>query len=169
MKNLLNKNRIFKKSEMVDNYYAIIDGVKVYATPANRGEAPFLDHYKDLMAAKSTIRRATDQWMAVKPKRVKVTQKEVESALLRLWFKNITEEISKEDWASKMKSLFPYVTTYTGWKGIVSRMYTLLWFAYSQSSAVRDGDTSNHGYRLHYNTFETFHNCYKKYEDVGQC
>lgn len=169
MKNLLNKNRIFKKSEMVDNYYAIIDGVKVYATPANRGEAPFLDHYKDLMAAKSTIRRAVDQWMAVKPKRVKVTQKEVESALLRLWFKNITEEISKEDWASKMKALFPYVTTYSSWKGIVSRMYTLLWYAYSQSSAVRDGDTSNYGYRLHYKTFESFHNSYKKYEDVGQC
>jgi hypothetical protein len=119
------------------------------------------------MAAKSTIRRAADQWMAVKPKRVKITQKEVEASLLRLWFKNITEEISKEDWALEMKALFPYVTTYSSWKGIVSRMYTLLWYAYSQSSAVRDGDTSNYGYRVNYESFETFHNSYKEYEDVG--
>jgi hypothetical protein len=168
MKNLLNKNRIFKKSEMVDNYYAIIDGVKVYATPANRGEAPFLDHYKDLMAAKSTIRRAVNQWMTVKPKRLKASQKEVEAFLLRLWFRNITEGISKEDWALEMKALFPYVTTYSSWKGIVSRMYTLLWYAYSQSTAVRDGDTSNYGYRVNYESFETFHNSYKEYEDVGQ-
>ena len=68
-----------------------------------------------------------------------------------------------------MKALFPYVTTYSSWKGIVSRMYTLLWYAYSQSTAVRDGDTSNYGYRLHYCTFaEITCNCYKKYEDVGQ-
>ena len=168
MKTLLNKNRIFKKSEMVDNYYAIIDGVKTYLTPANRGETSFLDHYKDLMAAKSTIRRAVTQWMAVKPKSVKVTQKEVEASLLRLWFKNITEEISKEDWSSEMKSLFPYVTTYSSWKGIVSRMYTLLWYVHSQSSAVRNGDTSNMGYRVNNKSFEAFYSHYAKYENVGQ-
>ena len=167
MKNLLNKNRIFKKSEIVDTYYTIIDGVKTYLTAAQRGKAPFLDHYRDLMIAKSTIRRAFNNWTAIKPKRVKVTQKEFERELLRLWFKNITEEISREDWASKMKTLCPHVTTYSSWKGVMSDMYRNLWFIFTQSKAVRDGDTSNFGYRLH-SSFESFHNSYKKYEDVGQ-
>lgn len=119
-----------------------------YQTSGQRGEIPMLDPEADTEVFESSLDRLEKNYMLVKPKRIDTSEFKNDVRDLISIYKDKDPAEARKTYYKAFFDLYPYATTNSVYKGVVSDIMNQLNFLLRHSADVHKGDTSNYGYRL---------------------
>jgi hypothetical protein len=119
-----------------------------YQTSGQRGEIPMLDPEADTEVFETSLDRLEKNYMLVKPKRIDASEFKNDVRDLISIYKDKDPHTARQTYYKAFFELYPYATTNSVYKSIVSDIMSSLNFLLRHSADVYKGDTSNYGYRL---------------------
>jgi hypothetical protein len=136
-----------KYKKLVARYKNLTEQDK-YQTLGQSGEIPMLDPDADTEVFESSLDRLEKNYMLVKPKRVDASEFKNDVRDLISIYKDKAPAEARKTYYKAFFDLYPYVTTNSAYKSIVSSMMNQLNFLLKHAYDVQKGDTSNYGYRV---------------------
>ncbi len=121
-----------------------------YQTLGQKGEIPMLDPKADSAFVDKLLSSLATEYEQIKPKRLDMSEFENDVRdLVSIYKDKPKSNETVGAFQAAFRDLYPTVQTNPAYKGILSRVTTLVTKLLSHAFDVDKGDTSNYGYRVH--------------------
>lgn len=117
-----------------------------YQTPFQQGKMSGLDAEADQKQLDMMMSKVEQYYTQIKPKRIDMSEFKNDVRDLVSIYKD-KDTSNRRDYLKAFFDLYPYSTTYSAWRGVLSSLTQELSRVLTLEKNIQSGDTSNYGYR----------------------